>query len=699
MTNKEEVKIFRIVKLMPIFVILISLFSIYILYKNNQVHLTEEVERLTAQVMLEKENVMKNEVLRVYDHIKAQKRLTAAKMQANLKERVQEAHTILSSIYNNNRDKSDQQIKKLITDTLRDLRFNGKRGYFFIYETNGVNVMHPILPHLQGKNLWDFKDIKGDYVIQNISDIAKKRGEGALIWWWKKPLDEQTEYEKMGYVKYFAPFDWFIGTGDFIVDYEGQLQEELLSEIIKIRYGEDNYIFIIDQEGIFLSHAKHSYIGTNRLDYKDADGVLVNKEILSIGKTGQGFLSYMASVTASENKPSLKRSFVIGFDDWQWVIGSGIYLDGIADIVARRTLLLQQKNSKELLQHIVFAVFISLGLFFTSLFFSHRIKKRFLDYQEKVHQKNISLYNLNLNLERLVFSRTTALAEANQNLQSTLSDLESTQGRLLESEKMASMVGLVTGMAHELNTPLGIMVTSISQVESEVEYLFERLKSQQLTRKDLQRVEQSWLLGFRLLDDNLQRSVRLVKNFKSLSTHNASDEMQTFSMRSLLDSIADTFVNQFKESDVKIDLVIEKDIILINYQWVLGEVLSQLINNSLTHGLVNIANPRITIDAQEEAGEVMINYSDNGCGSEEVDKIFEPFYTTKRGSDCTGLGLPIIYNQIIYKLQGSVSSSRCEKQGLAFMIKIPKDISLPIGDEETLEKVQESTTKQLVDRR
>jgi len=679
MAHQDEVNIFRVVKIMPLFIILIAFFSIYILYKNNQIHLNKEVERLTEQVMNEKEQAMEGEVLSVYDFIKQQRSLTTERIEKNIRQKVYEAHTIASSIYNNNRDKNDAQLKKLIIDALRNIRFSDGRGYFFIYDRKGINMMHPILPDIENTNLWDFKDIKGKYVIRELSQLSMQQGAETLRWWWKKPSDPQTEYEKIGYVEHFSPFDWFIGTGDYVLDYEEQLKKELLVSINKIRYGKEGYIFVIDQMGDYLSHVKKQYIGTNRIDYKDANGVLITQEILNIARSGQGFFSYEGSVKPSTGKASQKRSFVIGIDDWQWAIGSGAYLDDIAEIVSERTIRLKEKNSKELVQNLIFAVVISLMLFVLSLFFTKVLKKHFSQYQKTVHEKNLSLYNLNLNLERLVLSRTTALATANSDLKSTLSDLESTQSKLVESEKMASMVGLVAGMAHELNTPLGIMVTSISQLETEIGAMFEKFTSQKLTRKDLQEVEKSWLMGHRLLNDNLQRSVHLVQSFKSLSTYTSDDDLQTFPIKFIVDSVIDTFVNQFKKVGVTLNIDVDKDLIITNYQWVLGEVLRQLINNSLTHGFTEIETPRIDINIQRHAEKIDIYYADNGIGSENIDKIFEPFYTTKRGSECTGLGLPIIYNQVTHKLSGSIMCEKNKQQGLGFYIQMPMNISTDVN--------------------
>lgn len=676
MLHKDEIKILRIVKLVPIFVAIISLISISILYQNNQVQFNKEVEELTKRSNIDKDKLIKSEVLRVYDFIKAKKSLAIEKIKVDLNSRVQEAHAIAFSIYKNNRDKSDKEIKALIKDAIRDIRFNNGRGYFFIYEMQGTNVLHPLLPHLENKNLWNFQDIKGNYVIQVSSEIARTKGEGALTWWWKKPADIKTEYEKVGFIKHFAPYDWVIGTGDYILDYEDELKRELLVLINEIRYGKEGYIFIIDQQGVYLSHVKKSYLGQNRIDYLNPEGVAITRKILDVAKSGEGFFSYVGSIKPSTGEPSSKRSFIKGLDDWQWAIGTGAYLNDIAEIVAIKKAALNEKNNRELMQSVILGFVVSLGLFLLSLLFSNTIKRRFQHYQDNVNAKSAALNDLNVNLERLVLTRTTALEGANKDLEATLDNLKSTQGKLLESEKMASMVGLVSGMAHELNTPLGIMVTSISQLELEIDFLFEKLHLQQLTRKDLQRVKDAWAIGHRLLDVNLDRSVQLVNNFKSLSMHNDADEIQIFSIKLLINSIVDTFRKQFKTLGVQVDVDIKNDTLVNSYQWVLIEVFSQLINNSLTHGFSQTSAPCIYITVQEAGSTIEINYSDNGCGSKNTHQIFDLFYTTQRGTGCTGLGLPIVYNQVVHKLLGTISCAVEKQQGLAFSISIPTNIPI-----------------------
>ncbi|MCP4990246.1 MAG: hypothetical protein GY928_30665 [Colwellia sp.] len=220
MLNKDEIKILRTVELAPLFIIILSLTAILFIYKNNSNHFNAEVERIRTGSIQEETKLIKDEVIKVRQLIKSEKSQSIKKIKYNLKERVREAHAIASSIYRNNQEKDESEIKQLISDALRDIRFNKGRGYFFIYQTDGVSVMHPILSHLQNTNLWGFTDVKASFVVRKLSNIAKTQDEGFLRWWWKKPTDTKTEYEKIGYNKHFTPFNWIIGIGDYVLDYE-----------------------------------------------------------------------------------------------------------------------------------------------------------------------------------------------------------------------------------------------------------------------------------------------------------------------------------------------------------------------------------------------------------------------------------------------------------------------------------------------
>jgi signal transduction histidine kinase len=673
MLNKDEINILRTVRLAPLFILILSLIAIVMIYQNNNSQFNAEVEKIRADSIFEKTLLIKNEVLKVHDLIKSEKAQSIKKIKDNLQERVREAHAIATSIYRNNPDKSEQEIKLLIGDALRDIRFNKGRGYFFVYQSNGLSVMHPIMPHLQNTNLWDFKDVKGSYVIRNLSNIGSAAGEGFFRWWWKKPTDTETEYEKIGYSKHFAAFDWFIGTGDYVLDYEEELKKEILERISRVKYGEDGYIFVVNEKGTYLNHIEKKHIGKNRLSLTDSNGVLITQEIINVAQNGEGYLSYIGTIKPSTGLPANKTSFIKGFEDWHWAIGSGAYLDDIESVVLSKKTALNKKNQVKLLQTLALGTTTSFMLFLISLAFSNNIKHRFQRYRVNVTEKTHQLNELNLHLEDKVSDRTQALAASNKELELTLTSLQNTQEKLIASEKMASMVNLVTGVAHELNTPLGIMVTSISQIESEIESVFNKIKSQKVSRSELLRSEEIFQLGTDLLNNNLDKSIQLVKNFKSLSIYNEPEKPQKFSINILIETLKDSYQSALQKHKAQLNLIFIDDVIVESYKDVIVDVLTQLIENSLIHAFSEVESPCITLRVSASNDQLMIDYFDNGLGlnDEGKEKIFELFYTTKRNSTCTGLGMPIVYNQVTQKLQGNITYTQPSLQGIRFTITIP----------------------------
>ena len=673
MLNKDEINILRTVKLAPLFILVLSLIAIVSIFKNSNNHFNREVDRIRADSILERTMLIKNEVVKVHDLIKSEKAQSIKKIKTNLQDRVREAHAIASSIYRNNQDKSPQEIKLLISDALRDIRFSKGRGYFFIYQIDGLSVMHPILPHLQNTQLWDFKDVKGSYVIRDLSSIASNQGEGFLRWWWKKPADTETEYEKIGYSKYFAPFNWFIGTGDYVVDYENELKKEILERISRVEYGNDGYIFVVNKAGIILSHVVQEHVGKNRLDLVDSNGVFITQEIIKAAHNGEGYLTYIGSTKPSTGLPAQKTSFIKGFKDWHWAIGSGAYLDDIENVILAKKQALNKKNQQELIQALAIGATISLLLFFISIAFANIIKNRFQRYNAKVTEKTQQLNELNLSLEDKVIDRTQALAASNKELELALLNLKNTQEKLIASEKMASMVSLVTGVAHELNTPLGIMVTSISQIENEIEKLFIKIKSQKITRTELLRSEEACRLGVELLNGSLHKSIRLINNFKSLSTYSEPEQAKKFSANKLIQALSDSYQSVLKTHNTQLALAFKDEVMVMSYKDVIIDVLTQLIENSLTHAFNDIDCPCITIQVSASNDQLIIDYFDNGLGLsyEAKDKMFDLFYTTKRNSNCTGLGMPIVYNQVTQKLQGSIKYTQPSQQGTGFTITMP----------------------------
>ncbi len=149
---------------------------------------------------------IKQEVDRVVDYIEYQRSTTEDALKQQIKEQVYSAHAIAENIYNHYKEsRTEEEIKSMIRETLRPIRFYNGRGYFFIYDMQGNNVLLPFSSQLEGKNLWDLQDSKGEYTIRRMVAVIKDKGEGFLRWYWYKPGEIGKMSEKIGFSKIFKP--------------------------------------------------------------------------------------------------------------------------------------------------------------------------------------------------------------------------------------------------------------------------------------------------------------------------------------------------------------------------------------------------------------------------------------------------------------------------------------------------------------
>lgn len=309
-----------------------------------------------------KKTEIKVEVDRVIDYIEYKRATTEQQLKDSIQTRVYEAVAIAKGIYNSNRgEKSDIEIQKMIKEALRPLVFNNRRGYFFIYDLQGNNVLLPFSPHLEGKNLWELKDSKGNYSIQNTSKMIREKGEGFHRWYWYKPGNDKQMFEKIGFSKHFKPYDWWIGTGEYIEDFQRDIQKEAIEWINTIRFGQDGYIFVYDFNGTILAHFMEETIGQNVLqDLADPYGIKIVGELIRISQQeGGGFLEYVGKTRPSTGLRAQKIANSQSVKDWQWTVGAGIYVDSINDVI--------EVKHKNLIQKIIKNILLSFAIFAFSL--------------------------------------------------------------------------------------------------------------------------------------------------------------------------------------------------------------------------------------------------------------------------------------------------------------------------------------------
>lgn len=268
---------------------------------------------------------------------------------------------------------------------------------------------------------------------------------------------------------------------------------------------------------------------------------------------------------------------------------------------------------------------------------------------------------------------TRSLQEANQELVTTLDHLKATQNQLIETEKMAALGGLVSGMAHTINTPLGIGVTAASALELETRNLIETYQNDKMTRSALQAYLTMASKSSQLILDNLLRAADLVRSFKQVAVDQSTVGARTFSVKAYIEDTIRSLKSKIDESRITLSIEGEENVTIISYPGVFAQVISNLVLNSVTHAYPHNQPGCVRFLLKQQPEHFVLEYSDDGCGipPEHLTKIFDPFFTTARNRGGVGLGMYIVYNLVTQKLRGTI---HCESQvnvGTTFTIELP----------------------------
>ncbi|MEG3894258.1 MULTISPECIES: ATP-binding sensor histidine kinase [unclassified Microcoleus] len=280
-----------------------------------------------------------------------------------------------------------------------------------------------------------------------------------------------------------------------------------------------------------------------------------------------------------------------------------------------------------------------------------------------------NLHEFNQNLENLVQQRTSELSQ-------TLEDLKSAQNKLVESEKMAALGGLVAGVAHEINTPIGIGITAASLLAEKATKFFELYTNGKIKRSELEKFLDTAVQSSNMILSNLTRAADLIHSFKEVAVDQSSEFKRTFNLKNYLEEILTSLTAKLKRTKHKIEIKCDENILLNSYPGVLSQIVTNLVLNSLIHAYDREDEGILTFDFKLEDDRLIFEYADNGKGipQENLSKIFEPFFTTKRGQGGTGLGLHIIYNLVTQKLKGTIGCESQLEKGTKFTIEFPAKI-------------------------
>ncbi len=362
----------------------ISFAVLYLLWIQNEYTTFKEESASIKEIFVEKEKErLKTQVQNALEYVQYMRNQTEKRLQDSIQGRVNEACAVAMNIYTENKDsKSRDEIKKMIKDALRSIRFNRNRGYYFAFNMEGIEELFADRPDMEGKNMLAVQGAKGEYVVRDMIEIIRTRAEGFYSYAWSKPGEMDAGHLKIAYVKYFEPYGWGIGTGEYVEDVEKEIQEEVLERISTVRFEAEGYLFGSIYGGQPLFTNGKITKGTKSVwELTDPKGIkIIQEQNRAAKEPGGGFVSYSWQKMDSE-KLSPKLSYVVGIPEWEWLIGAGVYLDTVDE-----SILLKEKA--------LYKAFLKqAGLYFSVMVLMSFLILLWTRYQTHKIQSGISLFS------------------------------------------------------------------------------------------------------------------------------------------------------------------------------------------------------------------------------------------------------------------------------------------------------------------
>ncbi|RUO62536.1 sensor histidine kinase [Pseudidiomarina insulisalsae] len=277
---------------------------------------------------------------------------------------------------------------------------------------------------------------------------------------------------------------------------------------------------------------------------------------------------------------------------------------------------------------------------------------------ERQQQTERQAQDLNIELERQVKQRTNALRESNEELMETLEKLHQFQRQLIENEKMQSLGDLIAGVAHEINTPVGLVITSTSILQDKLELMQKKFAENTITRNDFERFMEASDDNLGMIQRNIERTADLINQFRQLAMDQFAEEAKQVYLLEFCESVLHSTrerVPQLHDIDVRFEC--PANLQVTTRVGPLHHVLRQLLENSALHGFAERQGGHITLLAERlDGSHVKLQYRDDGRGIPEDlgRRIFDPFVTSRRRQGSTGLGLHLVYNLVTRALEGSI---------------------------------------------
>lgn len=624
----------------------------------------------------DQKNLIHSEVEKVCDFIDYNKENAETRLENNIRDRVYEAHAIAMGIYQKNHTKlSELELKKLVTDALGSIRFNHGRGYYFAVQLDGVEQLFTDKPGMEGEDLSGLQDMNGKYVIRDMITIAQDPGEGFCRYVWSKPDNEGESHPKVAFVKLFEPFDWLIGTGEYLEDVTSDIQQEVLERIAKIRFGKDGYIFVVSDNGITLMNdTQRQLIGKKTADiFGPAGAIVFQKEReAALGPDG-GYMKYIWNKPSSE-QPSPKIAFVKGIRDWQWMVGAGVYLDDIEKIIIRDRAKLNQQVQNEIFQIFILLLIMAVIAYLVSQRLLKKMRRSIAAFVSFF--KDAATNAAYVNKEMICYSEFQELADsANIMVAKRLETEKDLRDEIKErkaAEKKAEGANIakshfLANMSHEIRTPINAIIGFAGILSDEA-----------ITEEQM-----DYVTTIRTSSNNLLDIINDILDFSKIEAGKLDFEIIELSLEQLLSNLRSMMSQKAIAKGLGFEILYKTELPaqIRTDSTRLYQCLNNLVGNAIK--FTEAGQVQVIVSLEEMKGNPTIRFDveDTGIGisKNKLDAIFESFSqadgSTTRMYGGTGLGLTIT-KQLAEMLGGRITVQSQEGRGSTFSLFIPAGLEV-----------------------
>ena len=378
--------------------VFIAIFWVINEYQTYQV----SIDNIRSNYQRQYEVRVKEEFRNIVDFIDYRRSQNEMRVERDIREKVQSAYTIASHIYRLYKDeKSVDELRSMVIELLRPIRWNNGQGYYFCGSvSSGTIDLFADEPSFENKTAAQFKEITGQDMVDDIISIVRDKGAGLYRYNLIKPKFAGKSFSKIAFVKYFKPLDWFIGAGLYNDDLEQILQQDVLDRLQKMQFGKDGEVFGFRFDGTIICNKNQRLLGRSVKDLLGSNEITYGLSFFETGLSNNegGYVSYVVDrpLTGVSHQ---KLSFVKAYNDWEWVLGTSMFMDAMEQAIAAETHTYQRITFKNVFIFIVlFAIavaFLLLGTFLYSLKIKQGISL-FTDFFREAADSNVKISNENL---------------------------------------------------------------------------------------------------------------------------------------------------------------------------------------------------------------------------------------------------------------------------------------------------------------